>query len=361
MPPEDDFRRDSDTRTRRNAIAAAVVVAAGLVALLAGVLLARSSPTSSSAPRATASTRPVATAPASVTTAAVAPTPIPAVPVLGSGFSAAYDDRTHQLVTFGGVDSYDTTWVWDGRRWTLARPAVSPAGRFNAAAAYDPVSGVVLLYGGRLAPGDLVQDTWAWDGATWSRVDAGSSALPAYARMAWDGTRNQMLLVNNMTDINSGTWVWSGSSWVRRPRGDLPAGTFLLGMDVDPVTHALLGVSCCSQGQGEIATLSWDGAAWHHVTTTTVPGFTVSMVRDPVSSRILLFADPSIAAEVWSWTGSDWSLLPNERVPVFPTKAVVDSDTHRVLIVGSAAEPVQGRPQPVQLWTLLGSSWAQLR
>ncbi len=355
MPPEDDFRRDSDPRTRRNAIVAAVGVSAGLVALLAGVMLARSSPTST-APHATPTgTTTTRTAPA------VRPTPVPAVPVLGSGFSAAYDARTHQLVTFGGVDSYDTTWIWDGRRWTLARPAASPPGRFNAAAAYDPVSGVVLVYGGRLDAGDLVQDTWAWDGVTWHRLDAGSIALPPYAVMVWDGTRNQMLLVNNNTDINIGTWVWSGSSWVRRPHGDLPSGTFLVGMDVDPVTHALVGVSCCSPGQGESVTLSWDGAAWHQVTTSTAPGFTVSMVRDPVSSRILLFADTSIAADVWSWTGSDWLLLPNVRVPVFPTRAVVDSDTHRVLIIGSAAEPVQGSPQPVQLWTLLGSSWARLR
>ena len=236
---------------------------------------------------------------------------------------------------------------------------MSPAPRFHAAAAYDPLTGVVMLFGGRLAPGDLVQDTWAWDGATWHRLDAGVTSLPSYATMGWDGTHGQMVLVDN-AGSNTGTWTWSGSTWVPRPRGALPDGTFLIGMAQDPVTRALLGVSCCSQGQGDTSTFSWDGDAWQRVITHAVPGFTVSMVPDPLTARILMFADPSIAAEVWSWTGRDWSLVPNAQVPVFPTVAVVDTDTHRVVILGSVAEPVQGSPQPVQLWTLIGPSWQQL-
>ncbi len=86
----------------------------------------------------------------------------------------------------------------------------------------------------------------------------------------------------------------------------------------------------------------------------------VALVRDPITDRVLLFADPSIAAEVWSWGGDDWSLLPNTTVPVFPAAAMVDTDLDRVVIVGSVAEPVQGSPQPVQVWTLTGSSWRRL-
>jgi hypothetical protein len=73
-----------------------------------------------------------------------------------------------------------------------------------------------------------------------------------------------------------------------------------------------------------------------------------------------MFSDPSIAAEVWSWTGQDWLLLPNASVPVFPAAAMVDTDTHRVVIVGSVEEPTEGSPQPVQVWTLTGSTWEQL-
>jgi hypothetical protein len=351
MPPEDDFRRDRDPRTRRNAIVVGAVVAGCLAALLAGVWVARSQPTST--PQATASPRPSPQA----APPSLSPTPVPALAVLGSRFSAAFDGRLHQLVAFGGVDSYDTTWLWDGRGWTLARPSISPPGRFNAAAAYNPLTGLVMLYGGRLGPGQLVEDTWAWDGTTWRQLDAGTSALPSYAVMAWDDPHSQMVLMSGDSGTNNGTWVWDGSRWVRQVHGDMPPGTFLVGAAVDPVTHRLLGVSCCATGGGATSTLTWDGTAWHQLSPRTVPGFTVAVVLDPVSGRLLMFGDPSVAPQVWSWTGQDWNLRPNVQLPEFPAAAVTDTDLGSVVIVGSAAEPVLGNPQPVHVWSLIGGSW----
>lgn len=357
-PPDDDFQRDHDPRTRRNATVVGVVLVACLAALLAGVWVARNQPTStvpttSPAARTTPSAGATPTPPPHLR-----PTPVPALPVLGASFSAAYDAATQQLVVFGGIDSYDATWIWDGHRWTLARPSAAPQGRFNAASAYDPLTRVVMLYGGRLSPGDLVQDTWAWDGTTWRRLDAGSSALPPYATMAWDDSRRQMVLVDKAS--NSGTWTWSGTRWLRQPHGDLAAGTSLIGMAEDPVSHLLLGVSCCATGGGATSTLTWDGSAWHQVGTNTVPGFTVALVRDPISNRLLMFGDPALVPQVWSWTGRDWALRRNVELPQFPSGAVADTRTGEVVIVGSAAEPVQGSPQPVHVWTLTATGWSQL-
>ncbi|HSP65400.1 MAG TPA: hypothetical protein VLO10_04340, partial [Candidatus Deferrimicrobium sp.] len=151
MPPDDDFRRDRDQRTQRNAIVAGAILVMCLAALLAGVLVGRSQPSSTSPlPAATGTPRDSAAPPTPT------PSPTPASAVLGSGFSTVYDARIHRLVAIGGVDSYDTTWMWDGHRWTLAQPSPSPPGRFQAAAAYDPLTGVVMLYGGRLGPGEIV-------------------------------------------------------------------------------------------------------------------------------------------------------------------------------------------------------------
>ena len=81
-----------------------------------------------------------------------------------------------------------------------------------------------------------------------------------------------------------------------------------------------------------------------------------------MSTRVLLFGDPSVACgrEMWSWTGRDWQLLSGARLPVFPAGAVIDTDAGNVVIVGSVVEPVQGQPQPVQLWSLTGNTWRQL-
>ncbi len=368
VPPDDDFRRDRDPRARRNARVAGAVVAIGLAALLVALAVARNQAPASKrvagatpSPLARAGPSPVAAAP---TPPSLRPTPVPSQPVLGFGFSAAYDARSHQLVTFGGVDSYDQTWLWDGRHWTLARPQVSPAGRFGAASAFDPLTGVVMVYGGRLGPGEVVDDTWAWDGASWRELDGGvgNPPLGEASEMGWDDARQQMVLVSTQEGSNRQTWTWDGSRWVEQVRGALPQGVDVLGMAEDPVTRTLLAVLCCDPSDGTTSTYTWDGAAWHRLSTHTTPAFTVGLVVDPQSGRLLMFGDPSVvpAKQLWSWSGRDWTLVAGARLPVFPTRAVTDTDTGSVVIVGSAVEPVQGNPQPMQVWSLNGTAWRQL-
>src|ERR1019366_1954551 len=100
-------------------------------------------------------------------------------------------------------------------------------GRFAAAAAFDPLTGVVMLYGGRLGPGQVVDDTWAWDGRTWRQLDGGTGTPPLGegSVMAWDDVAGQMVLVSNQPAPYGGTWAWNGSRWMRQAHGDLPSGT----------------------------------------------------------------------------------------------------------------------------------------
>jgi hypothetical protein len=75
------------------------------------------------------------------------------------GYALAYYPPARQVLLFGGTDNYDNTWLWNYNGWTLAHPSASPPGRFDAAVAYNPVMHVVMVYGGRLGPGQLVDDT----------------------------------------------------------------------------------------------------------------------------------------------------------------------------------------------------------
>jgi hypothetical protein len=130
------------------------------------------------------------------------PTPPAAGPVTGSGASVADDPATHRVVLFGGVDSTNKTWLWDGRHWTSTTPPSSPPNRGGAAAAYDPATRVVMLFGGSGPTlgqvAQLFNDTWAWTGSTWRRLNGGGAHGPPIgdgAQMAWDDTRHQMILV----------------------------------------------------------------------------------------------------------------------------------------------------------------------
>jgi hypothetical protein len=293
--------------------------------------------------------------------AATAPveTQVPNEPLAGFGFSAVYDPSVDQLVLFGGIDSYGTTWLWDGRRWSLAHPTVSPPGRFAAAAAYDPVRRLVMLYGGRLGPGDVVDDTWGWDGRTWRELDGGTGSPPAGegSVMAWDDVLSEMVLLTP----DGETWLWNGNQWMRQPRGHLPV--FGVGMAVDPVTRTLLTASCCAPGQTTSSTWGWDGSQWHQVSTRANPPAIVGLALDPATDKLLLCSDPTAAGvgrQMWSWSGTDWIAMRGSRLPVVPEAEVTDIDDGHLLVLSSLVQSTQGSPQPIHVWSWNGSTWNRL-
>lgn len=133
-------------------------------------------------------------------------------PVIGLGFSVAYDAAAQEAVVFGGLDGDARTWLFDGHEWTTVHPATSPASRSGAVEAYDPQSRQVMLFGGSLAPVKSADDTWAWDGSTWEELDSGVGGPPfgQGAQMAWDTAIGQMVLVTDAdTAGGAETWTWT--------------------------------------------------------------------------------------------------------------------------------------------------------
>lgn len=296
------------------------------------------------------------------------PTPTSATrsgPVSAYGYSVVDDPAAHQVVLFGGIDDYDNTWLWNGQRWTLARPGASPPGRFDAAAAYDPVTRQVMVYGGRLGPGEVVCDTWAWTGTTWVELEKGSSQLPAgeFAQMAWDATRREMVLVTP-TDTALETWVWK-SGWVRQPDGDLDA-TNTGGLGLDPTSGSLLLLASGSAA-GAGSTWPWDGSAWRRVSGPPPPSAGWIAI-DPLSGRLLLlayFSPSQPAPAIWTWSGAGWSLMPGSTVAsIGPSEIATEVGHGRLLLFGSLAGSTQSAPLPVRIWAWTGdhgSDWTDAR
>lgn len=70
-----------------------------------------------------------------------------------SAFDASATDGTHgKLVVFGGENSSSVavqeTWTWDGTNRTKLTPATSPSARWGARMAYDTATGLTDLFGG---------------------------------------------------------------------------------------------------------------------------------------------------------------------------------------------------------------------
>lgn len=302
------------------------------------------------------------------------PTPEPAAPRLAFGFSIADDPATRDVVLFGGVDSYDATWLWNGKRWTLAHSSSSPPGRFNAPAAYDPATREVLVFGGRLASGELVNDTWAWDGKTWTQLDSGAGGPPAGegGTMVWDGTGGRMLLavpIATPGGPSGETWVWSGARWARLAGAGFPVGVEPVAAAAEPGTASLLAVGGLDSGRPggllSFVTLRWDGTSWTLLPTRGQLASTAGVALDPVGGRLMVAAENGFPAvpttsTAWSWTGSDWTLLRNTSGPPWPQATVTDHTRGRLLLFATLVPPSQNTPQTVHVWEWQGAHWRRV-
>ena len=150
-------------------------------------------------------------------------------PAARNGASMVYDLAASQLILFGGQNGttrYNDTWKWTGSAWSQIDDAgdpgctiactSSPSGRYIPAAAYDPATTQVVLFGGN--NGNYLNDTWTWNGTTWAQQSPVTSpVIRNGASMAYDPATNQLILFggNNGSTYYNDTWYWTGSTWVQ--------------------------------------------------------------------------------------------------------------------------------------------------
>lgn len=312
------------------------------------------------------------------------PTPTPTGPVAGPGVSIADDPVMRRVVLFGGVGSSDKTWLWDGRQWTSVTPDSSPPNRFGAAAAYDPATHVVMLFGGTSPTvGQAVQqfnDTWAWNGATWRRLDSGGPNGPSPgsdASMAWDAARAQMLLVAvGATDTDGETWSWNGTRWVREARGDLVALVIASTMAYDPGSETVLMISPLVGDNAHSAVFGWNGSSWHPLLAEG-PDLDGVALGEPVNGpgghvndliacgSVTSSASFALQASCWEWETTSWSQLQaavptRSATPVTVAAEVDDLDRAQLLMIGWLVAPVSNAAEPLYVWAWDGIKWTLL-
>jgi hypothetical protein len=312
--------------------------------------------------------------------ATIAPTlpPISPDPVAGLGFSVAADPATNQVVLFGGLNSGDVTWLLFDQTWGRADPHTSPPDRSGAVAAYDPVSKLVMLFGGTLTAGKAVDDTWGWTGGNWQRLDGGANGPPSGqgAQMAWDVATDEMMLVTDGETTNTAeTWTWadspdgSGGHWLRDPKGDLGMNVFGDVMAYDPTSQTVLLVTPVTPDSEESVALLWDGLSWDVVTS---HGPDIGAMAYYVPDRSLFACGLStysesveVQSDCWEWTGSRW-LQSAEFVPSPSSRQIIieaevsDTNNSRLIMLGWLVRAIPGQPQPLHVWSWDGEQWLQV-
>jgi hypothetical protein len=72
------------------------------------------------------------------------------------GAGSAFDDATQTVIVFG--DNADT-WSWTGSDWVQLTPKQSPLARSAIGMAHNPTTHQVIVFGGELSSGPLVNGT----------------------------------------------------------------------------------------------------------------------------------------------------------------------------------------------------------
>lgn len=197
---------------------------------------------------------------------------------------------------------------WDGTTWRHATPPVAPPSRILHAQAFDGARGETVIFGGQSVGGTL-GDTWLWNGSNWRQAAGpGPSPRPG-AMMAFDSTRNRVVLVGG--HLADGHWEWDGVAWqevsatvpIQRPTG---------AMGYDPVRRRLVVAA------DDETTWEHDGATWAlratsspHPLATSPTSTSRRLDWHPQRQRLqALLRVPFVAGDQrCEWDGAAWTLL----------------------------------------------------
>jgi hypothetical protein len=299
-------------------------------------------------------------------------------PPARSDASMAYDPGSGQLVLFGGYKSSDLadTWTWTGSTWTQLSPTTSPPARSDASMAYDPGTGQLILFGGYDDNiNAFLNDTWTWNGSDWSQLSP--ATVPSArddAALAYDPGSGQMVLFGG--DTNDGlladSWTWgippsSSYDWSQQSPTTSPTGRWGASMAYDPGSGQLVlfgGESCC----GNLAdTWTWNGSTWSELSPSVSPPARSNafMAYDPGTGQLVLFGGVGVDGfdqlnyldDTWIWNGSTWSELSPATSPSARSGASMayDPGTGQLVLFGGYNSSGMN-----DTWTWNGTTWSEL-
>ena len=226
--------------------------------------------------------------------------------------------------------------------WTTATPSASPPPLTNAAAAYDPDSSTLVLFGGVDSLSHTLSDqTWIWNGSTWTEAKMGAGQPPArqWAAMAFDSALHELILfggqAENGTLLND-TWAWNGVSWVEPETGISP----------EPRSGAALAYD--RSGNLVLFGGTGYGPGGGSASTTTLP---------PIGSPTITRAD------TWEWTSGGWRQAPTQATPPPARAGAVisyDGTNHTTVLFGGSSTSSGANPAKLlgDTWIWNGSAWA---
>lgn len=278
------------------------------------------------------------------------------------GHSMAYDAQRQRLVVYGGrresslpADYLGDTWEWDGQRWEL-RSTAAPSPRSDAAMAYDPVRGVIVLNGGSPSNGSFVGDTWEWDGERWREVLVPGPPARFNAAMAFDPARGVCSLVSGWgaaesPHLHRDMWEWNGAQWSSR--------TLTFGAE----HHTLASDTLRSRiwlWSRDVNFNYWNGVAWASLPGPGATSYSDGELAFDSARGVLVLhtrrtSNPSMPPwDTWEWN-EGWALRSTTGPDLASGFAVAyDAARHETVALGRRGQFTDG---PLAHVTWDGAAW----
>lgn len=202
--------------------------------------------------------------------------------------------------------------------------AMAPDQREGACLATDPLSGALLLIGGRREYADPGRaDVWQWNGQAWTELHPATTP-PSGGPCVNDLQRGRVVLYPGGDE----TWEWDGTSWTAVPQHPATALTgFALTWD-DAQHRTLLFGGRTASGDRSSALFAWDGATWSSVAQLNPPTARdrPALATHAPSGKVLVSGgfEPSQTAPtsgLWGFDGASWSSLSGD--PAYDTGETV--------------------------------------
>jgi N-acetylneuraminic acid mutarotase len=142
------------------------------------------------------------------------------------GHSMAYDPVSQVLVMFGGFGDagtlFNDTWAYDSKAsvWTDLKPSGTiPTPRGTACLAYDSVARRLIMFGGSVNVGPPLNDTWAYDSKAnvWTDLKPSGAAPPpsGAGTIAYDPGSRRLIMFGGFgetgTPLNE-TWAYDSKA-----------------------------------------------------------------------------------------------------------------------------------------------------
>lgn len=227
--------------------------------------------------------------------------------------------------TFDGINEggnfNNETWEWGDSQWLQQAPATSPSARALYAMAYG--LGSTYLFGGTpdgSGAGPHHTDTWRLNGITWTQVTTSGPTAGLGPAMAFDPVSGLFVLFGgnvsgpSVSETNR-TWLFNGSTWTEDARTQRPPARRFHQLTYD-YGNSVVVLHGGIAGGGTVFSDTWTytvAGGWVQAITPSMPSrFVFGMAHDPVRNQLVISGGNNLAAP---YLGDTWASSGATAVP----------------------------------------------